>query len=734
MLCEHCEAFDIQDFSPHGKSFQESKHGQTRDILSLKRGQDAGCAFCNLLMEHVREGLAMAESVKGKELELSIHVEANSLGGDGTQKSLQDGLRINRFFVSIRPRYVPYDVAAWHGKWPIHIERDLCVISDPASPARKAEDVVGQWLGHDLSSDHHFETISRWLHSCLTHSQCNQTLSQKRIWNIWEVPLPLRCVELLSHGKGIRLRETDGQRGAYITLSHRWTADTGRCGTTASNYNARLEGKEFPWLSQVFRDALKVTERMGVRYIWIDTLCIIQDGDGGKDWRQEAPKMSQYYQYSLLTISAAVSSPAMGIFNAKIPDKIPQKLVRLPYRDSECCQKGHFYVYERGVGLFAQYEMALQASQFPNRGWIFQEWLLSRRVIYYTDYGLFFECQAHSSKNDSQELAQPITSSQYSPKEINLHPELRWAHIDNTNSNLKVRIGLGKTPPEELWYRLIESYSFRDLTRPEEDRLIALSGIKDAFEEILQQTPGTHWSSEYIAGVWISDVHYSLLWHKEQDSLNDSKVKNLPSWSWAALIAKVRWPRRGQVIPACEISLAGQPEDYEAVSSSPQRISLNLESITSPPGPIIVPHSLQVHGKLIPVLLRQGISQSDELQPVMYITDFEETFNCENIRQVCSISNPYLVGGWGSLEALEVQERLQRSQGATVFALHVSTRKVHKSAIRLGSLWGSYDIFEVLYLDCVGEGKYCRVGVGRIYEQALLDDFSKVNKISFELV
>ncbi|KAI3325803.1 HET-domain-containing protein [Xylariaceae sp. AK1471] len=677
----------------------------------------------------------MAESRKGKELELSIHVDANTPGADDPQRNPEDGLRINRFFISIRPRYLPYEVVTWHGKWPIQIPRDLCVISDPASPARKAEDVVGQWLGRDLSSDHHFEAISRWLYSCLMHDQCNRTLSQKRILNIWEVPLPLRCVELLSHGKGIRLRETDGQRGAYVTLSHRWTADTERCKTTIGNYNARVEGKAFPWLPQTFLDAFKVTERMGVKYIWIDTLCIIQDADGGKDWRQEAPKMSQYYQSSLFTISAAVSSPARGIFDTKVPDRIPHKLVRLPYRDSEGCRRGHFYVYERGVGLFAQYEMALQASQFPNRGWIFQEWLLSRRVIYYTDYGLFFECQTHSSQNDGHELAQPISSSQYDPKEINLRPELRWAHIANTSLNLKVLIGLGKTPPDELWYRLIEAYSFRDLTRPEEDRLIALSGIKGGFEEILQQSPDTHWSLEYTAGLWISDIHYGLMWHQEKDSLNNSKVQNLPSWSWAALIAKVRWPRRGQAMTAaCEMSLTGQPEGHEAVSGTSQHPFPDLGSLASSPSPIISSHALHVHGKLIPVLLRQDISQSDELQPVMYITDFEERFSCTSIRQVCSVSNPYLVGGWGSLEAVEVQERLQQSQGITVFALHVSTRKVHKSAIHLGSLWGSYDIFEVLYLDCIGEGKYRRVGVGRIYEQVLLNDFSKADKMSFELL
>ncbi|KAI0556173.1 HET-domain-containing protein [Xylaria curta] len=677
----------------------------------------------------------MAESRKGKELELSIHVEANSTGMDDFQNNPQNGLRINRLFVSIRPRYVPYDVAVWHGKWPIHIRRDLCVISDPASPARKAGDVVGQWLGRDLSSDHHFETISRWLQSCLMHDQCNRTLSQRRIWNIWEVPLPLRCVELLSHGKGIRLRETNGQRGAYVTLSHRWTADTERCKTTTGNYNARLEGKSFPWLSQIFLDAFKVAERMGVKYIWIDSLCIIQDGDGGKDWKQEAPKMSQYYQSSLFTISAAVSSPARGIFDAKITDRIPQKLVRLPYRDSNGCRRGHFYVYERGVELLAQYEMALQASQFPNRGWIFQEWLLSRRMIYYTDYGLFFECQTHSSQNDGQELAQPIASSQYGVKEINHHPELRWAHIANASSNLKVLIGLGKTPPDELWYRLIESYSFRDLTRPEEDRLVALGGIKDAFEEILQQSSGTHWSLEYIAGLWISDIHYGLLWHQEQGSLSNSKIKNLPSWSWAAFIAKVRWPKRGKATTkACKISLAEQPEGHEAVSGATLRPFPGLDSSVSSPSPTIVPYSLHVHGKLIPVLIRQDISQSDGLQPIMYITDFEEKFSCASIRQVCPISNPYLVGGWGSIEVVEAQERLQQSQGTTMFALHISTRKVHKSAIRVGSLWGSYDIFEVLYLDCIGEGKYRRVGVGRIYEQVLLNDFAQAGMISFELL
>src|ERR1700722_7577906 len=108
---------------------------------------------------------------------------------------------------------------------------------------------------------------------------------------------------------GIRLIETaSGSLYQYACLSHRWDNAVQHHKTTIGNLSKALDFLNLEELPANFRDAVSIARDLSIPYLWIDSLCIIQDGDGGKDLDREIAKMGSISHNSCLTI-AAVSSP-----------------------------------------------------------------------------------------------------------------------------------------------------------------------------------------------------------------------------------------------------------------------------------------------------------------------------------------------------------------------------------------------------------------------------------------
>lgn len=145
--------------------------------------------------------------------------------------------------------------------------------------------------------------IARWLHNCLeNHEKCHNTKAST---------LPSRVIDIGddSFNRDIRLVSTGGSTGVYTALSHCW----GKTQIITSTRSSRSQWeKNVPWdrLSKTFQDAITVTRRLGVPYIWIDSLCITQDDED--DWQIESQKMSAIYEGALLVISATLSADGTG--------------------------------------------------------------------------------------------------------------------------------------------------------------------------------------------------------------------------------------------------------------------------------------------------------------------------------------------------------------------------------------------------------------------------------------
>jgi hypothetical protein len=139
--------------------------------------------------------------------------------------------------------------------------------------------------------------------------------------------LPSRCVDVT--GANPVLRETKGETGSYIALSHRWMDATKACQTTTRNI-ARKTTRGFDSLPKNFHYTIEIARKLDIRFVWIDSLCIIQEGDNGQDWATEAMKMSEYYQGATLTIAAMDCGEERGLFpDQGSPFETP--IVQLPF-------------------------------------------------------------------------------------------------------------------------------------------------------------------------------------------------------------------------------------------------------------------------------------------------------------------------------------------------------------------------------------------------------------------
>ncbi|PMD42866.1 HET-domain-containing protein [Hyaloscypha variabilis F] len=158
----------------------------------------------------------------------------------------------------------------------------------------------------DASSSSAFEMARYWLKTCLsTHPRCS----------LKESLLPTRVLDLGDrHDTRLSLRRSTGEHGQWLTLSHCWGSSNTAI-TTTSNFKARCNEIQIANLPATFRDAVKITRELGYRYLWIDSLCIIQDSVS--DWQMESVKMAEIYANAVLNISTDASGGAdEGIFES----------------------------------------------------------------------------------------------------------------------------------------------------------------------------------------------------------------------------------------------------------------------------------------------------------------------------------------------------------------------------------------------------------------------------------
>lgn len=314
-------------------------------------------------------------------------------------------------------------------------------------------------------------------------------------------PLPTRVIDVgTNEEEAPILVETNGRSGQYITLSHRWPNASEMVKLETTSLEAFKKGLVHESLPNAFRDAILVTRALGIRYIWIDSICILQDDL--EDWNSEVAKMGSVYSNSILTIAATGADDSNeGCFLPRNASEIGPVMLKYPIDNSS--EVGSIFLTPRR----ATFDESISRGPLSRRGWVLQELILSRRVIHYAREQMYWECQSVSKAEDGATFK---THSRF--KQL-------------LNSNVPPGFSYAQ-PLQNRWYRLVEDYKDRLLSK-DTDMLPALSGLASEFAKHIQQ--------KYFAGLWDVELANGLLWHARDSYLERPSTYRAPSWSWAAL-------------------------------------------------------------------------------------------------------------------------------------------------------------------------------------------------------
>lgn len=216
------------------------------------------------------------------------------------------------------------------------------------------------------------DTLRHWISSCdADHPDCKPVASRS---------LPTRLIDVgFGSAPKIKLVETTSvlDDDEYIALSHPWGKTHHFC-TFPDNFEDFKREILFEKLPLTFRDAVSVTRELKIRYLWIDSICIIQ-GSGG-DFSQQAKCMEDVFSqaYCVLAASSAQSQQD-GFLNPRRS----RKHVRF-----ERNKKPAVYVSE----FIDDFDRHVLKGPLNQRGWVLQERALARRTIYFTSEQTFWEC------------------------------------------------------------------------------------------------------------------------------------------------------------------------------------------------------------------------------------------------------------------------------------------------------------------------------------------------------
>lgn len=289
---------------------------------------------------------------------------------------------------------------------------------------------------------------------------------------------------------------------------------------TQQNLSQWLQSLDSRSLPKTFRDAIRIAQKLQIPYLWIDCMCIIQNDD--KDWQQEAASMADIYRNAYLTFAAASSSDSNGgcFIDPPMPPFIRKFSLGAESTNSE-----------REIIIRPNFHQksTVASSCLHTRGWIFQEQILSRRTVYFTDNQMLWQCH----------------DRQYSEDALGDGPKLCLQPARLAQYNLGEGEGSSTRTPDEVWWTWMSDYSTRKFTYFK-DRLAALAGVTTLYQEKTGDIP--------LVGLWLQNLPLNLLWRCEPRSPNRESSKNpgingLPSWSWVGFDGVVLPPesmRRSQ--------------------------------------------------------------------------------------------------------------------------------------------------------------------------------------------
>lgn len=354
-------------------------------------------------------------------------------------------------------------------------------------------------LGKISDSDMRKHLARHWHSDCkANHAQCRfHHASNSRKWR------PTRLISFTkSPGRGTDVvRLVDGASlpddAEYVALSHCW-GQVHPPRLLASTEADLRAGYPISQLPKTFREAIQVCRWLDYRYIWIDSLCIIQDS--AHDWQNESKTMKLVYGQGAITIAAAnASDPTKGLFTERDPNNIIPPIV-------PCNWHTNWHNAPRGATLrCCVIDMRLRSdniedSNLAKCGWTVQQRVLSPRFLSFGKTQMFYQCLEDEF---CESFPLGIPSYMIPNKTLQLH----GMHAE----------------PQKAWCSIVKAYSTAELTK-DSDKLIAIAGVAEAMQERL--------CDRYVAGLWEANLLIELLWSASEAHKPRPDPCIAPTWSW----------------------------------------------------------------------------------------------------------------------------------------------------------------------------------------------------------
>lgn len=374
-------------------------------------------------------------------------------------------------------------------------------------------------IASDPSSSSAMNISREWLLACeSSHADCSTNV---------KYAMPTRVIDVgPSDGTLIpRVYLSQGQPGIWATLSHCW-GKTVTMTLTFATLEDRMQGISIAALPRNFQDAIIVTRMLNIRYLWIDSLCIIQDSN--EDWLKESAEMGEIYKHSFVTIAATnAENSAAGFLQKRIAE-------------FECDIQ-----LKEDVGLHVcirprieWYCSAEIGGPLTKRAWVLQERLLAQRILHFGAQQIMWQCKSKTLAEGFCDTDQPKESQvpegveDMLRKQFHAQKKAELALSTTINSSLirsPVVRGENYNMRDNIydqWYHVIGKYGTLSLTK-QSDKLPAIAGIARQVQTITGDI--------YLAGLWKSDIERGLQWsYQPPGILIKPSSPRAPSWSWAA--------------------------------------------------------------------------------------------------------------------------------------------------------------------------------------------------------
>ncbi|KAM5356542.1 hypothetical protein ACJ41O_003188 [Fusarium nematophilum] len=401
-------------------------------------------------------------------------------------------------------------------------------------------------IAPDPSSEASFGMIKGWIKNCKEkHTICSEAQSlttrtlPKRVINIG--PESNDRIHVFEHDD-----TTQHIDEPYIALSHCWGKSHHLISTkaTLSQWKKNIP---FSDLARTFQDAVNISRKLGIRYVWIDSLCIVQDDK--KDGEIEAAKMASIYNGAELVLSATGSIDGDGgcLFKREpfvtVSGTLPDGKVFEIY-GRKTTQHGVFG-WDTDVNSAKGSSNPIAGTTIGDvddhplmtRAWCFQERLLATRILHYTRGEIIFDCL---SSMDCECGA--LDGHERDPL-IPARRVIKTGHKYITGTKSYRSAWTHPRPPlgeeakafeqhHELWRDLIIQYSQKQITH-KSDGLPAVAGL------------ATKWSNDltgrYLAGLWEKDLLNGLRWMADEKDSGEEPQYIAPSWSWLSVHRGVTW-------------------------------------------------------------------------------------------------------------------------------------------------------------------------------------------------